>query len=66
MKGILLCPPRCRKAHSTFKSRCARDSHRHRVWKPGAVLPSEQDLAREFGVSSGTMRKALDQLEQIT
>lgn len=34
------------------------------VWKPGAVLPSEQDLAREFGVSSGTMRKALDQLEQ--
>ena len=28
-------------------------------WKPGMALPNEGDLAREFEVSSGTMRKAL-------
>ena len=32
-------------------------------WRPGAIIPSESDLAREFGVSPGTMRKALDLLE---
>jgi GntR family transcriptional regulator len=32
-------------------------------WKPGAAIPNEVDLAREFGISSGTMRKALDILE---
>lgn len=32
------------------------------VWKPGAVLPSEFQLAEEFGVSQGTVRKALDAL----
>jgi GntR family transcriptional regulator len=32
-------------------------------FKPGAALPNEVDLAREFGVSAGTMRKALDLLE---
>lgn len=32
------------------------------VWKPGAVLPSEVQLAAEFGVSQGTVRKALDAL----
>ena len=32
-------------------------------WKPGAALPNEGDLAREYGVSPGTTRKALDQLE---
>lgn len=32
-------------------------------WKPSTVIPNEGDLAREFGVSSGTMRKALDLLE---
>ena len=32
-------------------------------WKPDAAIPNEGDLAREFGVSSGTMRKALDLLE---
>lgn len=32
-------------------------------WKPGAAVPNESDLAREFGVSPGTMRKALDLLE---
>jgi GntR family transcriptional regulator len=32
-------------------------------WKPGTAIPNESDLAREFGVSAGTMRKALDLLE---
>ena len=34
------------------------------VWKPGAVIPNEGDLARELGVSVGTMRKALALLEE--
>ena len=33
-------------------------------WKPGAAIANEGDLACEFGVSSGTMRKALDLLEE--
>lgn len=33
------------------------------MWKVGSTLPNEGDLAREFGVSVGTMRKALQQLE---
>lgn len=33
------------------------------MWKPGAMLPAEVDLARELGISSGTVRKALDALE---
>jgi GntR family transcriptional regulator len=32
------------------------------VWRPGTSLPSEQSLAREMGVSQGTMRKVLDAL----
>jgi GntR family transcriptional regulator len=32
------------------------------VWKPGEMLPSEQALAREMGVSHGTVRKVLDAL----
>jgi GntR family transcriptional regulator len=32
-------------------------------WKPTAAIPNESDLAREFGVSAGTMRKALDLME---
>jgi GntR family transcriptional regulator len=35
------------------------------VWKPGSALPSELDLARELGVSSGTVRKALDDMEAM-
>jgi GntR family transcriptional regulator len=33
------------------------------VWPPGTMLPNEIELARELGVSSGTVRKALDTLE---
>jgi Transcriptional regulators len=32
------------------------------VWRPGDTLPSEVQLAREFGVSQGTVRKAIDAL----
>jgi GntR family transcriptional regulator len=32
-------------------------------WKPTSAIPNETDLAREFGVSAGTMRKALDLME---
>jgi GntR family transcriptional regulator len=31
-------------------------------WRPGEALPSEQNLAREMGVSQGTVRKVLDSL----
>ncbi len=31
-------------------------------WRPGEALPSEQDLAGRFGVSQGTVRKAIDEL----
>ena len=31
-------------------------------WKPGEVIPSEFELARRFGVSQGTVRKAIDAL----
>ncbi|MCB1741776.1 MAG: GntR family transcriptional regulator [Gammaproteobacteria bacterium] len=31
-------------------------------WRPGDLLPSESRLAVEFGVSQGTVRKALDRL----
>jgi GntR family transcriptional regulator len=34
-----------------------------REWKPSVAIPNENDLAREFGVSSGTMRKALEYME---
>jgi GntR family transcriptional regulator len=34
-----------------------------RAWKPGAAIPNETDLAREFGVSAGTIRKALSVME---
>lgn len=33
------------------------------IWKPGASIPNEVDLAREMGVSTGTLRKALNRLE---
>ena len=33
------------------------------TWKPTSIIPSEQDLARELGVSAGTVRKALDLME---
>lgn len=32
-------------------------------WKPGQMLPSEYELAAEYNVSQGTVRKALNELE---
>lgn len=31
-------------------------------WKPGEAIPSETELAGRFGVSQGTVRKAIDEL----
>jgi len=31
-------------------------------WRPGKTIPSEQELAACFGVSQGTVRKAIDEL----
>jgi GntR family transcriptional regulator len=31
-------------------------------WRPGEVIPSEMELASRFGVSQGTVRKAIDEL----
>lgn len=31
-------------------------------WKPGELIPSEAELAGRFGVSQGTVRKAIDEL----
>lgn len=31
-------------------------------WAPGVAIPSEMDLAARFGVSQGTVRKAIDEL----
>lgn len=31
-------------------------------WRPGQVIPSEQELAVRFSVSQGTVRKAVDEL----
>jgi GntR family transcriptional regulator len=33
------------------------------VWKPGTPIANEMDLAREIGVSAGTVRKALELME---
>jgi GntR family transcriptional regulator len=32
------------------------------IWAPGDSLPSEQQLGKDFGVSQGTIRKALDEM----
>jgi len=33
-------------------------------WRPGGTLPNEVDLARDLGVSPGTVRRALEQMEE--
>lgn len=35
----------------------------HGDWRPGSPLPNELELAREFGLSPGTVRKAFDWME---
>lgn len=31
-------------------------------WRPGDIIPSESELAERFGVSQGTVRKAIDEM----
>lgn len=38
------------------------ESLRRVEWKPGTMIPSEQELASRFQVSQGTVRKAIDEL----
>lgn len=38
------------------------ESVRHGEWRPGGVIPSEKKLCERFGVSMGTLRKAVDEL----
>jgi GntR family transcriptional regulator len=38
------------------------DSLRQGEWKPGEMIPSEKRLKERFGVSIGTIRKAVDEL----
>ncbi len=33
------------------------------AWKPGVAIPNEIELSRELGISVGTVRKALDEME---
>lgn len=33
------------------------------AWKPGAAIPNEIELSRELGISVGTVRKSLDEME---
>jgi GntR family transcriptional regulator len=37
-------------------------SLQHAEWRPGEAIPSEIELAVRFGVSQGTVRKAIDEL----
>ena len=32
------------------------------VWKPGFAIPAERRLSQTFGISMGTLRKAIDEL----
>ncbi len=34
-------------------------------WKPGDTMPNEIELAKEYGLSAGTVRKALDWMEEM-
>ena len=38
------------------------DGLRGAEWRPGEAIPSEIELAARFGVSQGTVRKAIDEL----
>src|SRR5512144_2178491 len=56
-RGALGFSPLYRRVKDVLKRRIADG-----VWAPGAVLPSEGELALDLGVSQGTVRKALDEL----
>ena len=55
--------PHRRSRRCTCRSRrSARAASKAREWRPGEAIPCEIDLARRFGVSQGTVRKAIDAL----
>lgn len=41
------------------------DDLRAGVWRPGELIPSEQELAARHGVSQGTVRKAIEELAAL-
>lgn len=41
------------------------DNIRREIWRVGTPIPSESELSRQFGVSVGTARKALEVMEQV-
>ena len=49
--------PLYRRLYQTIARRIA-----NAEWRPGDALPSELDLARQYGVAPGTIRKAIDEL----
>lgn len=55
----LMAEPLYKRAESAMVARIV-----DRVWSPGMRLPNEFELAEEFGVSQGTIRKALVSLEK--
>ncbi len=57
--GPLVAQPLYKRAESAMIARIVGN-----VWTPGMRLPNEFALAREFGVSQGTIRKALMALEE--
>lgn len=63
-EGAILAPSRLR--HKALYLQ-VRDALVERIangtWSPGPAIPNENDLAREIGVSPGTVRKALQLME---
>ena len=59
-------PPKKLQASPLYSQLARRFEHniRTKLWSVGEVLPSEGNLARQFGVSVGTARKALEVLER--
>ena len=53
--------PALRHLYKEVKHRITRKLSRGE-WKPGETIPSEGRLAEHFGVSVGTIRKAVDEL----
>jgi len=55
----LTAEPLYKRAESAMVARIVK-----RIWRPGMRLPNEFELAAEFGVSQGTIRKALVSMER--
>ena len=55
--GVPLAPPLYRDIAAQLRGALADGE-----WKPGEAIPAERRLAERFGVSIGTVRKAIDEL----